>query len=231
MSTRIKSPDCQLCTFKSLLFDSLETDGLKRLNRCKDQFIFQKGEVIVQEGDEIHSIIYLHKGLMKLHKKVSDTQSQIISIARPFDFVGLLSVFSNNKFLYSITAIEDSSVCYINKECMQNEILHNGKFAQDIISKMSKTTDDLLENKFALSKKNLRGRIAYTLLDFAEHIYKKNEFELPISRREIAELIDMRTENVLRIVSEFRKDEIIKINGHMIEILKPEILKKIKEAG
>ncbi len=231
MSERIKSPDCQFCSFKSILFSSLENEGLEKLNRCKDQFLFKKGEAIVNEGDEIHNIIYLHKGLMKLHKRVNDTQSQIISIAKPFDFVGLLSVFSNNHFIYSITAIEDSSVCFISKDCMQSEILINGKFAQDIIQRMSKTTDDVLENKFSLSKKNLRGRIAYTLLDFSENIYKTNEFDLPISRREIAELIDMRTENVIRILSEFRKDGIIKINGHMIEIMKPDMLRKISDAG
>jgi CRP-like cAMP-binding protein len=231
MSELIKAPDCQFCSFKSLLFSSLENDGLQKLNRCKDQFRFKKGEVIVQEGDEIKSIIYLHKGLMKLHKRVNETQSQIISIAKPFDFVGLLSVFSNSNFLYSISAIEDSSVCFISKECMQDEIARNGNFAQDIINRMSKTTDDVLQNKFSLSNKNLRGRIAYTLLDFAENIYQKNEFELPISRREIAELIDMRTENVIRIMSEFRKDGIIKINGHIIEIINPDMLRKISDAG
>jgi len=89
----------------------------------------------------------------------------------------------------------------------------------------------VLESKFALSSKNLRGRIAYILLDFANNIYKSNEFVLPISRREIAELIDMRTENVIRIMSEFRKDGLIKINGHIIEVINPEMLLKVSDAG
>ena len=58
-----------------------------------------------------------------------------------------------------------------------------------------------------------------------------NEFVFPISRREIAELIDMRTENVIRIMSEFRKDGLIKINGHIIEIINQEMLQKVSEVG
>jgi CRP/FNR family transcriptional regulator len=231
MSEKVKSPDCQICTFRELLFRSLQQDDLYKLNACKEQFVFRRGEMICREGDPIESIIYVHRGLIKLHKRVSDTQSQIISIAKPFDFVGLLSVFSKTEFFYSITAIEDSSVCFITKECILNEIENNGKFALDILSRMSKITDDVLESKCALSSKNLRGRIAYILLDFANNIYKSNEFELPVSRREIAELIDMRTENVIRIMSEFRKDGLIKINGHIIEIINPEMLLKISDAG
>ncbi len=231
MSEKIKSPNCEICSFKGLLFDSLKPDELGRMNSCKDQFDFGKGEIICQEGDNINSIIYVNRGLIKLHKDVPGKQSQIVSIARPFDFVGLLSVFSKTKYFYSITAIEDSAVCFISKVCIINEINRNGKFALDIISRMSKITDDILETKFALSSKNLRGRIAHILLDFANNIYKSREFDLPVSRREIAELIDMRTENVIRIMSEFRRDKIIKINGHTIEIINEDMLQKISVAG
>jgi len=214
-----------------MLFNALPHDELYKLNACRDQIAIKKGEVICKEGEPIQSIIYIHKGLVKLHKRVSGTRSQIISIARPHDFVGLLSVFSKTEFFYSITAIEDSSVCFISKDCILNEIRSNGRFTLDIIMRMSRTTDDVLESKLTLSSKNLRGRIAYILLDFANNIYGSNEFRLPVSRREIAELIDMRTENVIRIMSEFRKDGLIRMNGHTVEIVNPEMLQKISEVG
>jgi len=226
-----KTPDCQMCSFKTLLFGTLAKEELGKLSGCKEQHLFKKGELVCREGDPIDSIIYVHEGLIKLHKRISPTQSQIISIAKPFDLVGLISVFSKTEYFYSMTAIEDSAVCYISKACFVNEIRENGKFALDVIMRMSKINDDVLESKFALSKKNLRGRIAHILLDFANNIYRSNEFTLPVSRREIAELIDMRTENVIRVMSEFRQDGIIKINGHILEIINPEMLQKISEAG
>ncbi|HNY09586.1 MAG TPA: helix-turn-helix domain-containing protein, partial [Tenuifilaceae bacterium] len=56
-------------------------------------------------------------------------------------------------------------------------------------------------------------------------------FNLPVSRREIAELIDMRVENVVRILSEFRRDRIILIEGTYIEILDEEKLSWAKMHG
>jgi CRP-like cAMP-binding protein len=82
-----------------------------------------------------------------------------------------------------------------------------------------------------IRRKHLRGRIAHVLLYFAGYIYNTNEFELPISRKEIAEYIGMTTENVIRTLSEFRKDKIIKINGKIIEIINRETLERISQLG
>ena len=96
---------------------------------------------------------------------------------------------------------------------------------------MSKMNDDIIENRFEISRKNLRGRIAYILIYFSNHIYQTDDFDMPISRREIAELIQMTTENVIRILSEFRKDGIIKIDGKRIYLLEPERLENICKLG
>ena len=61
--------------------------------------------------------------------------------------------------------------------------------------------------------------------------YNSNIFELPVSRKEIGEFIDMTTENVIRTLSEFRKDNIIKINGKIIEIIDLSRLMQICEFG
>ena len=69
------------------------------------------------------------------------------------------------------------------------------------------------------------------LLYFSGYIYQSNEFELPVSRREIADYIGMTTENVIRTLSEFRKDKIIKIFGKDIQIIDLRRLETISELG
>ncbi len=223
--------DCSDCAYRNLFFKTLKDDQLYKISLCKKQVAFNKGETICKEGSPVTSLIYLHKGLVKLHISTHTGRSQIISIAKPFDYIGLMSIFSNKIYKYSITAIEPCSVCFIDIECIKNNIRTNGDFAMEIIEKMSKVNEEVLMAKFELSKRNLRGRIASILIYFADTIYKSNEFDLPVSRNEIAELIDMRTENVIRIFSEFRKDKIIKINGPTIEIINPELLHTIGNKG
>ncbi|MBU1011713.1 MAG: Crp/Fnr family transcriptional regulator [Bacteroidetes bacterium] len=227
----IKSNHCKTCIYNRLLFGGLNDNELNLLNRNKKEMLFKKGEIISTEGQDIASFLYLKQGLVKLYKQSPNNKDQIISIAKPRDFISLLSMFSLSTYKYSISALEDSVVCSVEMDALKEVIKNNGTFAIDIMKKMSKMYDDIIENRFEINKKHLRGRIAYILIFFSTHIYQSDEFELPVSRREIAELIEMTTENVIRILSEFRKDKIIQIDGKRIKLLDPERLESVCRLG
>lgn len=227
----VNACNCELCVFRTLIFNNVSASEMGSMCENKQEAAYKKGQVIVNEGDEIKDFFYLKEGLVKIYKRIHNDRDQILSIAKSFDFVGMLTVFSDTHYHYSIAALEDSTVCYVKLDFIRNLIRKNGQFALDLLDKMSRTSDDIIKVKLDISKKNLRGRIAYILLFFSGKIYGNNIFDLPISRKEIAELIDMTTENVIRILSEFRKDKMISINGKTIEILNPEILRKICEVG
>ena len=201
------------------------------MNLNKKEIVIEKGEIICQEGEEIKYLVYMKEGLVKLYKTGAGRTQQIISIATPRDFIGLLSVFSNTEYIYSLAALEDSSLCMIDMKVIKKIILQNGKFALSLIEKMNRISDVVLSNKVELGIKQLRGRIAHILLMFAGQVYESDIYELPVSRKEIGELIDMRTENVVRILSEFRKDQLIGIEGKKIEIKNKPMLEKISELG
>ncbi len=222
---------CKTCVYKNLLFGNLNAEDLYYINKSKREIEFKKGELISEEGAEIKSFLYLKKGLVKLFKKNPLFKDQIISIAKPRDFISLLSIFSQSTYKYSITALEDTVVCSVDLDALKTVISRNGEFAIEILNKMSKMYDDIIETRFEINRKHLRGRIAYILIYFSNHIYQSDDFDIPISRREIAELIEMTTENVIRILSEFRKDNIIKIDGKRIYLLEPERLENICKLG
>ena len=231
MSNTTGENRCEICIYKSYLFNHLTKQEVSWVNLNKTEIVIEKGEVIYQEGEEIKYLVYLREGLMKLYKTGAGRTQQIISIATPRDFIGLLSVFSNTEYIYSLAALEDSSLCMIDINVIKKIILQNGKFALNLIEKMSWISDVVLSNKVELGIKQLRGRIAHILLMFADQVYESDIYELPVSRKEIGELIDMRTENVVRILSEFRKDQLIGIEGKKIEIKNKPMLKKISELG
>ena len=231
MSNTIRENRCDVCLYKSYLFNYLTKQEASWVNLIKKEIVIEKGEVICQEGEPIKYLVYLREGLMKLYKTGAGRTQQIISIATPRDFIGLLSVFSNTEYLYSLAALEDSSLCMIELDVIKKIILQNGKFALSLIEKMNRISDVVLSNKVELGIKQLRGRIAHILLMFADKVYRSDLYELPVSRKEVGELIDMRTENVVRILSEFRKDQLIGIEGKKIEIKNKPMLEKISELG
>ncbi len=100
-----------------------------------------------------------------------------------------------------------------------------------LLTKISKINDKIINQTLELRQKNLVGRVAFVLLYFTKEIYKSMVFELPVSRKEIADYIGMSTANVIRTLSEFKKDGIIRVFGKTIEIVDLSKLELISKRG
>ncbi len=223
--------NCEQCQLKSLFFAHVSEEFLDTICTQKQEKEYEKGNAIISEGKLIKEFIYLKDGLVKLSRNTGEEKDQIISFAKPFDFVSLLSVFSSDRYNYSVTAIEKSTICVLNLKDVKQMAKDNGQFALDLMKRFSSATDRIIIDNMEIKKKHLRGRIAHILLYFSKNIYRDANFELPVSRREIAEYIGMTTENVIRTMSEFRKDKILKIYGKEIEIVDLKRLEDISAHG
>ena len=75
------------------------------------------------------------------------------------------------------------------------------------------------------------GKIAEALLFFSEKIFESNSFVLPLTRNELGDLTCTSRETVSRILSDFSKSEILKINRSDITILNKKLLENISKTG
>jgi CRP-like cAMP-binding protein len=222
---------CATCDFRDIVFSYLDEEDIDILCDNKTERSFQKGEVINREGDSIRYFKYLRGGLVKLFRKRPGGEEQIITITKPFEFVSNLSVFSEERYQYTVSALEDSVVCMVELPFIKQLFMKNGAFALGLLTKISKLNDKIINQTLDLRQKNLAGRIAYILLYFSEDIYNTRVFDLPVSRKEIADFIGMSTANVIRTLSDFKKEGIIKIYGKTIEIADTEKLGIFSKRG
>ena len=220
--------NCEGCELRSLFFEHIASSEIEIICSRKTEKTYSAGELIIKEGTEIHDFIYLQKGLVKFFH-TNNKQEQIIAFAGPLDFVSLLSIFSESHYNYSATALTDTTVCILSLNQGKQMAEQNGRFAIGIIEKLNHATDTIILSLLEIKSHRMYGKVAYILLYFSREIYNSLIFELPVSRKEIAEYIGLTTENVIRSLSEFRKDGIIKISGKTIDIIDPDRLKKIIE--
>ena len=225
------SCSCELCELKELFVEKLEGDDLDIVCGGKVERNYQQGDTILKEGTLIREFTYLKSGLVKLYRSDQSGKEQIISIAKPMDYVSLLSVFSNKKYNYSVSALEDSVTCNLKMEDVRKLVSQNGQVALNLLSKMSHVADKVILDSLQIRTKHLRGRVAFLLIFFAREVYSSDEFDLPLTRKEMAEYVGMTTENVIRTLSEFRKDGILKIYGKTIQIVNMDTLRSIAEFG
>ncbi len=233
MEANAMHPECRCvnCQLKELFFAHLSADEMMEICSIRKDRAYAPGEHIVMQETKVDNFFYLKEGLVKLHIIKSGREDQIITIAKPFDFISILSVFSSDTYKYTITALLPSVVCQINMDIVKDFALKNAAFGFDLMNRLSKSTDIILKETMELKRLNLKGKLAFILLKFSQHIFNDLLFELPATRKEIAEYAGVSTENIIRALSEFRKDRLIRISGKEIEITKLERLEQISRFG
>lgn len=220
---------CENCDFREIVFSYLDESAILELCKNKEEQSFGKGEIINIEGEKITDFKYLKSGLVKLFRRTLTGEEQVITITRPFEFVSNMSIFSEERYQYSVSALEDSVVCVVKLDFIKGQFMKNGGFAMGLLTKISKINDKIINQTLDIRQKNLIGRVAYVLLYFTKEIYNTKIFDLPVSRKEIADYIGMSTANVIRTMSEFKHEGIINVYGKTIEVVdigKLEILSK-----
>lgn len=222
---------CANCDFRNVIFAYLDDPTIQELCDHKEEHTIRKGEIINHEGEKITDFKYLKSGLVKLFRRTPNGEEQIIIITRPFEFVSNMSIFSEERYKYSVSAVEDSVVCVVGLDFIKELFLKNGGFAMGLLTKISKINDKIINQTLDIRQKNLVGRVAFVLLYFSKEIYNSRVFDLPVSRKEIAEYIGMSTANVIRTISEFKKDGTIKVFGKTIEIVDVNKLEIISKRG
>ncbi len=230
-NNREKECGCITCDLRDLVFSSLADEDIDFVCRSNSQRSYNKGDTIHNEGDAIEDFKYLRTGLVKLYRSDGNGDEQIITITRPHEFVSNTNIFHEERYRYSLAALEDSVVCSIRIGIIKELILRNGRFALNLISILSRTSENIISLGLEIRKRNLAGRVAFVLLYFSREIYNSRIFELPVSRKEIADLIGMSSANVIRTFSEFRRDGTIRANGRTVEITDIEKLEVISKRG
>lgn len=231
MSEKKKPCICVDCEFREVVFKFLDDSSIDEMCNHKEEQFFHKGEVINHEGEKINTFKYLKSGLVKLYRRTPTGEEQVITITRPFEFVSNMSIFSEERYQYSVSAVEDSVVCMVKLEFIKDLFLKNGAFAMGLLTKISLINDKIISQTLDIRQKNLVGRVAYVLLYFTKEIYKSRVFDLPVSRKEIADYIGMSTANVIRTLSDFKKEGIIRVFGKTIEVVDLEKLEVISKRG
>jgi len=194
------------------------------------QVKFKKGEIIFKQDALASNIIYLKSGLAKLHM-ASRKRDQIIKIIKAPDFLRISTTFADKVNHYSATAVDECVACFIDINSFKEFILRNGEFAYEIIFSLSKSE---LENFIRCVNRNQKqtiGRVADALIYFSEDIYDNEEFDFPLSRNDLADLICSSRESVSRVLREFDKDRIIQLDGKKIKIINKSLLEQIGKNG
>ena len=222
---------CTLSYHQTRCFEKLTSEQKDYLDANSVSIKYRKGEMICKQGGFVSHVMYMEKGLAKVFLE-NGSNSLVLRIIPDNNFLGLASIseeFSN--FPYSAMAYVDSEIKQIDVKAFRTLMEQNTEFVKEIIDILSANSVQIYGRFFCLTFKQAFGRLADILLCLSDRIYKNAEFDLPLSRKELAELSGMSSETVIRMLKEFNEEGLIKMDGKSIEVLDYDRLKQISDTG
>jgi len=226
----MKNHNCKDCLIKSAAAKNLNNEEFAILESNSAQVSFKKGEIIFKQDALSLNVAYLKSGLVKIHMR-GPVKEKILRVVKAPMYLGIPTTLGEKINQISATALEDTTVCFIDSNLFRNFIYSNGKFAYEVIVELC--TNELFDYQryVSLAQKQITGLVAETLLCMSDKIYKKNKFNCPLTRGDIGDLIGTSRESVSRVITELSNEKIIEINGNEISIINKELLEQISEKG
>ena len=132
-------------------------------------------------------------------------------------------------------AIEDSEICFLDKNAFLALLRNDTSIAFKILSRLSHELIHTEGKVLDLAYKSTRVRFAEFLLMLKESFGVRQEgvhrLDISLSREELAQAVGTTLETAVRLLSEFREEGFIEVRKRTISILEPEKLLKLTEAG
>ncbi len=231
MQNYSEKTNCLNCKKSAKCFQRLIPAELEFINKNKTQISYSKGENICKQGAFASYISYISDGLVKLYLESPNNKNINLRILKTSEFIGLSSIYGDNIYNYSAKALSDSTVCLIDKASFKKLLLNNGKFASEIIRLYCLYEKQMFNTIKSIGHKQMHGRLADALLYLTNKGSKHENIYSYISRKDIAEFSGISLESTVRLLTEWKKEGILKIEGRNIEITDLDKLKKINKIG
>ena len=222
---------CATCPVKDSAACSVlseeERDALAAAGRTRT---LKRGEMLFAAGDEDAACATLVSGALKVSAIDADGNEQILSLVHPSGFVGeLFAPFAH----HDVVALTESTLCTFGRRNIERALDEYPALARALLRR---SQEDLLATRSLLeltANASAEARLAALLHDFAaaashSPCHLAEEFELPLTRGEIANMLGLTIETVSHKFGELEELGAIKRKGKRgIELVDPAQLQAI----
>jgi len=218
---------------KQFIFRHLNVGQLHSLSSQMDQLHYEPGDFIFKQGASPNGFICLKKGKVKITQMANNGKELIIDLKSPPDTLGIRALSTKSRYQSSAVALDHVSICIIHSKDFYKILDSCPSVYMELFNYIGERLVRADQKLVSLTQKSLRGRLADTLLLLQKNIGEDLEgyIDIPLKRSEMAHLSNMTTSNVIRTLSEFKRDKLIEINGRKFRIIGKQPLIHLSEFG
>lgn len=223
---------CSSCINQGCLIKrNLKTEMVLNFSQERREIRCKKGQQFIMEGAPVTGLFFVLKGKVKVLRTGLNGKEQIVRFAKEGEIIGHRGFGTEESYSIGAIALEDCVLCYFSKETLQRVLKVDPSFTYDLMLFYANELNKSEAKVKSLSQMTVRERVIDTLLyinrKFGQH---SNFIALVLSRREYADYAGTTEEQVTRVFSALKKENLIHTKGKFIGIPDSTLLKQeIKE--
>ncbi|WP_304343184.1 Crp/Fnr family transcriptional regulator [Chryseobacterium koreense] len=190
---------------------------------------FHKGETIFEDGEMSKGVYLIKTGTAKLSKMGVYGKEQILRFIKEGDLIGYRSILCGEDFQAKAEAMTELEASFLPSDVFLHLLEVDSKLAFVMLQKIAFELGESSNTVTFLAQKTVRERLAEILLLLEQKLGTDPEgfIRISLTREEIANIIGTATESAIRLISEFKQDGLIEVEGRLIKILNHEKLIKL----
>ena len=207
----------------------LSPEDFNKYLAARQTLVFHKGEIIFEDGDTPKGVYFIRKGTAKLSKQGVYGKEQILRFIKEGDLIGYRSLLCGENFQAKAEAMVDLEATFLPSETFLHLLEVDPKLSFVMLQKIAFELGESSNTVTFLAQKTVRERLAEILLLLEQKLGTDPEgfIKISLTREEIANLIGTATESAIRLISEFKQDDLIEVEGRNIKILNHDKLIKL----
>ena len=208
--------DCSQCVVRNrAICAGLLPDELLVLGRLGRKQVVERGQTVAWEGEESLIVANVIAGVLKISMSMSDGREQIVGVVFPSDFIGRPFGKASP---YSITALTPAELCIFTRSAFDKFAREHHELEHKLLRRTLDELDRAREWMLLLGKKSAGERIATLLLEMSTRLGEQgchadlsdlNQFDLPLDRQQIGDLLGLTIETVSRQLTKLKSDGLI----------------------
>jgi CRP/FNR family nitrogen fixation transcriptional regulator len=169
---------------------------------------FARDEEVYGQDEPAEYVYKVLKGSVRTHKLLDDGRRQIGAFYLPGDIFGLESGI---KHRFAAEAIVNTIVLAIKRSTLAGLAQTDAVVAREMWHMTARELDHVHDQMILLGRSSAQERVASFLAEMADRSSNQTEFDLPMSRQDIADYLGLTIETVSRTFTCMQRKGIIEL--------------------
>jgi len=199
------------------MFAGLEPEVRQRVIAAAVPRTYRKGQLLFVENDPGESLIILRRGAVAAFRTAPTGERAVLSVVRPPDVLGELSLLDGSTRSLSAEAIEDCSALALSRNAFLELVHSNPRFLDAVMRSLGALVRKLTEQTADHVFLDLPGRVAKTLVRLAGDSHAPM-VTIELNQSQLAEMAGGSRQSVNQAIGSFATRGWLRTEGRRIVV-------------